>query len=92
MKHKIVGIPFITKYTSTINILNSKLHIKDKYTRTNDMSLPFFQKINKKTPFFSKFYLIYNRERKYLEPLSGYVYNFSISQVDQYNFDKKQRL
>ena len=30
MKHNIIGIPFITNYIPTINILNSKIHIKDK--------------------------------------------------------------
>ena len=30
IKHNFIGIPFITKYIPTINILNSKLHIKDK--------------------------------------------------------------
>ena len=34
IKHNIIGIPFITKYIPTINILNSKIHIKDKYTKT----------------------------------------------------------
>ena len=29
----IIGIPFITKYIPTINILDSKINIKDKYTR-----------------------------------------------------------
>ena len=33
IKHNIIGIPFITKYTPTINILNSRTHTKDKYTR-----------------------------------------------------------
>ena len=28
IKHNIIGIPFITKYIPTINILNSKLHVK----------------------------------------------------------------
>ena len=32
IKHNIVGIPFTSKYIATINILNSKLQIKDKYT------------------------------------------------------------
>ena len=31
--HNIIGIPFITKYIPTISDLNSKFHIKDKYTR-----------------------------------------------------------
>ena len=30
IKHNIVEIPFITKYIPTINIFNSKIHIKDK--------------------------------------------------------------
>ena len=33
IKHNIFGIPFITKYIPTINILNSKIHIKDKYKK-----------------------------------------------------------
>ena len=64
IKHNIIGIPFITKYIPTINILNSKIHIKDKYTRTKNTSLTFFQRLNKQPPFFSKFYPIYNQERK----------------------------
>ena len=31
MKHNIVGIPFITEHIPSIIILNSKLHINDKY-------------------------------------------------------------
>ena len=73
IKHNIIGIPFITKYIPTINILNSKLHIKDKYTRIKTTSLTFFQRLNKKPPFFSKFYPIYNQQREYLKPLSGNV-------------------
>ena len=33
MKHIIIGIPFITKYIPIINISNSKIHKKDKYTK-----------------------------------------------------------
>ena len=86
IKKNIIGIPFITKYTRTINILNSKLH--KKYTRMKNTSLTFFQRLNKQPPFFSKFYPIYNQQRKYMKPLSGNVYNFSIIQVHQY--DKNQ--
>ena len=43
----IIGIPFITKYIPTINILNSKIHIKDKYTKTKNTALTFFQRLNK---------------------------------------------
>ena len=88
IKHNIIGIPFITKYIPTINILNSKIHIKDKYTKTKNTALTFFQRLNKQPPFFSKFYPIYNQERKHLKPLSRNVYNFSIKQVHQY--DKSQ--
>ena len=88
IKHNIIGIPFITKYNLTINFLNSKIHIKDKYTRMKNTASTFFQRLNKQQPIFSKFYLIYNQERKYLKPLSGNVYNFSIKQVHQY--DKNQ--
>ena len=88
IKHNIIGIPFITKYIPTINILNSKIHIKDKYTKTKNTALTFFQRLNKQPPFFSKFYPIYNQERRHLKPLSGNVYKFSIKQVHHY--DKKQ--
>ena len=88
IKHNIIGIPFISNYIPTINILNSKILIKDKYTKTKDTSLTFFQRLNKQPPFFSKFYPIYNQQRKHLKPLSGNIYNFSIKQVHQY--DKKQ--
>ena len=88
IKHNIIGIPFITKYIPTINILNSKTLIKDKYTKTKNTALTFFQRINKQPPFFSKFYPIYNHQRKHLKPLSVNIYNFSIKQVHQY--DKSQ--
>ena len=88
IKHNIIGIPFITIYIPTINISNSKIHIKDKYTKTENTTLTFFQRLNKQPPFFSKFYPIYNQERKHLKPLSGNIYNFSIKQVHQY--DKSQ--
>ena len=47
-------------------------------------ALTFFQRLNKQPPFFSKFYPIYNQERRHLKPLSGTTYNFSIKQVHQY--------
>ena len=55
IKHNIIGIPFITKYIPTINILNSKILVKDKYTKTKNTALTIFQRINKQSPFFSKF-------------------------------------
>ena len=61
IEHNIIGIPFISKYIPTINILNSKILIKDKYTKTKNTALTFFQRINKQTPFFSKFYPINNQ-------------------------------
>ena len=88
VRHNIIGIPFNTNYTPTINILNSKFHIKDKYTKMKNTSLTFFLRINKQPPFFSKFYPIYNQERKQLKPLSGNMYNFSIKQFNHY--DKRQ--
>ena len=88
IKHNIIGIPFITKYIPTINILNSKIFIEDKYTTTKNTALTFFQKLNKQPPFFSNFYPIYNQKRKHLKPLSGNIYNFLIKQVHQY--DKSQ--
>ena len=88
IKHNIIGIPFISTYIPTINILNSKILIKDKYTKTKNTALTFFQRLNKQPPFFSKFYPIYNQQRKHLKPLSGNIYNFSIKQVHQY--DKSQ--
>ena len=88
IKHNIIGIPFISKYIATINILNSKILIKDKYTKTKNTALTFFQRLNKQPPFFSKFYPIYNQQWKHLKPLSGNIYNFPIKQVHQY--DKSQ--
>ena len=85
VKHNIIGIPIITKYIPTKNKLNSKLHIKDKYTKLKNTALTFFQRINKQPPFFSKFYPMYNQERKDLKLLSGSIYNFSIKHVHQYN-------
>ena len=85
IKHNIIGIPFITKYIPTINILNSKLHIKDNYTKIKNTALTFFERLNKQPPFFSKFYPIYNQEQKYLKPLSGSIYYFSKKQVHQYD-------
>ena len=41
IKHNIIGIPLVTKYIPTINILNSKVHIEDKYTRKKNTSLTF---------------------------------------------------
>ena len=54
-------------------------------------ALTFFQRLNKQPPFFSKFYPIYNQERKHLKPLSGIFYNFSIKQVHQYVKDQNQQ-
>ena len=87
IKHNIIEIPFISKYIPTINILNSKILIKDKYKKKKKKkALTFFQRLNKQPPFFSKLYPIYNQQRKHLKPLSGNIYNFSIKQV--HHFDK----
>ena len=90
IKLKIIGIPFITKYIPTINILNSRIHMKDKYTRMKNTARTFFQKINKQPPFFSKFYPINNQERN-LKPLADYVYNFSIKQINQYDEEQNEQ-
>ena len=55
IKHNIIGIPFISKYIPTINILNSKIHIKDEYTKTKITALTFFKRLHKQPPFFQKF-------------------------------------
>ena len=58
MKHNIIGMPFITKYIPTIIIiLNSKIQIKDKYTKTKNTALTFFQRLNKQPPFSQNFTL-----------------------------------
>ena len=88
IKHNINGFPFITKYIPTINILERKINIKDKYTKMHNTALTFFQRMNKQPPFFSKFYPNYKKERKHLKPPSGYMYEFPIKQVHQY--DKNQ--
>ena len=44
--------------------------------------------MNKQPPLISKFYPIYNKERKHPKPLLGYIYEFPIKQVQQY--DKNQ--
>ena len=64
------------------------VYIKDKYTKTKNTALTFFQRLNKQPPFVSKFYPIYNQQRKHLNTLSGNINNFSIKQVHQY--DKSQ--
>ena len=93
IKHNIIGIPFISKYIPAINILNSKIQMKVKYTKTKNTALTFFQRLNKQPPFFSKLYPIYNQQRKHLKPLSGNIYNFLIKQVHQYNKSQnKQQL
>ena len=43
IKHNIIGLPFITKLFHTINVLNSKIHIEDKYTKIKNSSLTFIQ-------------------------------------------------
>ena len=88
IKQNIIGNPFITKYIPTINILDSKINMKDKYTRKHNTALACFQRMNKQSLFFSKFYPIYNKERKHLKPLSGYIYEFPVKQVHHY--DKNQ--
>ena len=83
--YKIIAIPSINKNIPTFNVLHSRKHIKDKSTEIKNSSIILFQKLNKQPPIFSKFYPIYNQERKKLKLLAGYVYNFSVNQLHQYN-------
>ena len=57
----------------------------------SNLSLIFFQRIEKEPHFSSKFYPINNQQRKHLKPLSGYVHDFFISQVHKYNTDQKKQ-
>ena len=56
----------------------------------NNTTLTFCQGPNKQPPFFSKFYPINKQERKHLNSLSGYLYNFSLNNFHQYNVDQKK--
>ena len=47
LKNKFNGIPFITEYDPTINILSNKLHMKVKYTKINNKYQNFFQRLKK---------------------------------------------
>ena len=53
IKHEIIGIKLITKYIPTINILNSRIHKKESYTRMKNTALSFFQRLNKQPTLFS---------------------------------------
>ena len=74
-----------------LNILDSKTNITDKNTRMQNTALTFFKRINKQPPFFSKCYPIFKKERKHLKPLSGYIYEFPIKQVHQYDKDQNNQ-
>ena len=76
---------------SIYQLLIHTTNIKDKYTKMQNTALTFFQKMNKQPPFFSKFYPIYNKERKHLKPLSGYIYEFPIKQVHHYDKNQKRQ-
>ena len=67
MKHKIVGKPFITKLIPANIVLNSKLYVKEKYTRINITSLTFFQRLNKQPPHFNKILLYIQSKTQPLE-------------------------
>ena len=87
IKHNIIGIPFITKYIPTINILDSKINIKAKYTKMQNNALTFFQRMNKQPPFFSKFYSIYNKETKNISNHSQVI--FTKLQVNKFTSTRK---
>ena len=64
IKHKISGVPFITKNIPTTNILNSKLQTKEKYLQNLIIHLYYFFKEKINNPIFSKFYTMYNQQKK----------------------------
>ena len=67
IKNNIIGIPFITKYIPTVNILNSRIHIKDNYTTM------------KITPYFKPTFQL----SKYMEKPQMFLtrFNFQQSQI-----------
>ena len=89
--YNFVEIPFITKQIPTIIVLNSKLHVKYKYTRNNNTSLTSFKEYINSPHFLSKIYPIHDQQRKHLKPLSGIDYNFSINLVHQYKVDQNRQ-
>ena len=92
MKNNNVRILFINKCIPNIIILSKKLHIKDEYTKLRNISLTFFQRLNKQCPFFFKIYLQITH-KKHLKPPPGHVNGFSINHIHQYNIDQnKQKL
>ena len=54
-------------------------------------ALTIFQRMKKQPPFFSKFYPIYDKERKLFKHLSGYYYKFPIKQVYQYDKNRNRQ-
>ena len=91
--HNILGLTYISKYIPTINNLNSKLHITDKYAKLNFTSLTFFQSMNRQPPIFSEFNPINNQQRIHLKPLTRHVDDISKNQIHQNNPDlNKQKL
>ena len=91
IKHNIIGIPFISKYIPTINIQNSKIHIKDKYTKKYSPNI--LPKIKQTTTIFFKMLSHLQSTTETPKPLSGNIHNFSIKQVHQYNKNQnKQQL
>ena len=54
--------PFITKCISTISMLNTRLQIKEKHTRTNKTYLTLFQR--PKTQLYSILYITNNAKSK----------------------------
>ena len=52
----------------------------------HNTALTFFQRMNKKTPFFSKFYPIYVKKENILNH-----YEFQIKQIHQYDKNQKRQ-
>ena len=73
-----IGIPFITKYIPTNNILDSKINIKDKYTRMQNTALTFFQRMNKQPSFFQSFTPFIMKKENILNQSQDTFTNFQI--------------
>ena len=54
-------------------------------------ALTIFQRLDKQTPSFFRFFPIYTQERKHPKPLSGNIYNFSFKQVGHYDKEQNQQ-
>ena len=63
--HNILGTPFFKEYIETINVNTNKLTINTNTIIHNDIT--FFMNSTKGYPYYSRLYLIFNKEPMYLE-------------------------